>query len=302
MTPAAHIDPEQIAEICRLAIVALPHASRAAAQALHCAADGDSISIVLASVRGRRAAERALRQHGYHLAATGDRDTLRVTGLDPDTLATRITALGRAVSGLERRLPHTIVTAAHTYARLYCHVEPAIALYGTADALRADIEGDLTRQIGPLPRRRPGPRGLPDLEREQLAAVNELTQRAIDLLAQHWHAAIRAAERVAELSHRHPFPAAETQAIAEIRLDMARQRRRALFLDACQWAVHHIARTDVPRFADWYVAEHGPPRWQAVPIADARRRWAALDHERPDSNHGSPSGDPCCSRTLEDSR
>ena len=299
-----HTDPDQVAEICRLAIAAIPHASRATVQALHCTdgIGGGSVNVVLVSARGRRSAEQALRRHGYRVAAVSNGNTLCVTGLDPEALAKRVTALCRAVSGLERGLPHTIATAAHTYVRLHRHIEPAIALYGTADALRADIEAGLERRVGPLTRRHAAPRDLAGIERERLAAVNELTRRTIDLLAQHWHAAIRTCERVAELSHRLPLPDVEARAVAETRSDVARRRRRAVFLDAHRWADHHLAGTDVPAFAAWYAAEHGPPRWPVAPLADAARRWAALEHPRPDAHHGSPSGDLCRTRISGGSR
>ena len=97
----------------------------------------------------------------------------------------------------------------------------------------------------------------------------------VDLLTLHWHAAVRAAERFGELCHRRATPAAQVQAANEVRRVMLQERKAAWFLAACRWGDDHLVTTDATPFANWYVAEYGPPRWLAVPFDAAARRWRA---------------------------
>lgn len=311
-TPAAvgTVDAGHVAEVCRLAVAAMPYATRYSARAISQHTDATGVTIIVASPRVRRTVERALRRHGYRLAhdpphispgdpalalprpATGRTTGLAVpvTGWSPFGLARRVAALTRAATRLERSLPATIARAVRAYALLHDGLDPTAALYGIADALRADLHVQVTRRIGPLPHRRPARRGATQPVRQHLAIIDDLAKRVTDLLAAHWQAAVRAAVRYAELAHRYPPAAAQAKAIADTCTDVRRQRRTDLFLDACAWADTHLGSDDgtthgtaagtgrTAAFARWYLAEYTPPRGSAVPFAHAARRWHDLGH------------------------
>lgn len=284
---AAVVDARHVTEVCRLATLATPYATRHSTHAIHHRADGSGVTIVVTTARIRTTAERALRRHGYRLAHVPPADPtagaaadqiVRVTGWSPSGLARRVAELTRAVSSLERSLPATIAQAARAYALLHNDLDPTIALYGTAGAVRADLQARITRRIGPLPRRGPSARGVPEPVRHWLDISNDLTQRVSDLLTQHWNAAVRTAGRYAELAHRHTPATAQAKAIAEIRTAIRRQRQTDLFLDACAWADTHLGAAHIPAFAHWYIAEFGPTQSVFVPFPVAARRWHAHGH------------------------
>lgn len=316
LTGVGAVDADHVAEVCRLAAVTMPYATRYSARAVGQRVDGSGVTVVAVSPRIRRTVAHALRRHGYQLAhvppetlpeilpedpvtapmgpaagrTTGRMAGLavRVTGWSPSGLARRAGVLTRAVADLERSLPATIAQAVRAYALLHDDLDPTIALYGTADAVRAGLQAQITRQAGPLPRRRPSTRGLPEPVRQHLAAVNDLTRRVTDLLALHWTAAVRAAVRYSELAHRHPPAAAQANAITETYTTIRRQHRTAPFLDACTWADTHLAggtadTAEVAAFARWYIAEFAPPHGSHVPFETAARRWHT--HSHPPGRH-----------------
>lgn len=287
------VDAGHVAEVCRLAVAAMPYATRYSARAISQRVDGSGVTITVASPRVRRTVEHALRRHGYQLAhAPGP--AVRVVGWSPSGVARRVAALTRAAARLERSLPATITRAVRAYAQPHDDLDPAAALYGMADALRADLQAQVTRQVGPLPRRRPTRHDVTEPVRQCLAIIDDLTKRITDLLAAHWQAAVRAAVRHAELAHRHPPSTAQAKAIADTRVTIRRQRHTDVFLDACAWADAHLdpapatmrgtadaAGPDVTpasAFARWYLAEHPPTTGTVVPFEQAARRWHAQAH------------------------
>lgn len=294
-TAAAAVDVAHVAEVCRLAAASAPYATRHSARAIGHRTDDSGVNIVLVTPRIRRTVERALSQHGYQLADGAPDDppdapvagsskgaareaaglVVRVTGWSPSGLERRVATLICAVSGLERSLPATIAQAARAYALLHDDLDPTIALYGTADAVRAGLQAQITCRTGPLPHRRPSPRGAPEPVRQHLAASNDLTRRVSGLLALHWNAAVRTAGRYAELAHRHAPATARVKAIAEVRVAGLRQHQTDLFLDACAWADTQLDATHIAAFAHWYIAEFGPPHGSYVPFEVAARRWHA---------------------------
>lgn len=308
------VDAGHVAEVCRLAVAAMPYATRYSARAISRRVDGSGVTITVASPRVRRTVEHALRQHGYQLAhvppaippgdpaaaparpASGPTagPAVGVVGWSPSGLVRRVAALTRAATRLERALPATITRAVHAYVQPHDDLDPTIALYGMADALRADLQAQVTRQVGPLPRRRPARHNVTEPVRQRLAIIDDLTKRITDLLAAHWQAAVRAAVRHAELTHRHPPADAQAKAIADTRASIRRQRHTDVFLHACAWADTHLdpapatmhgtadaAGPDVTpaaAFAWWYLAEHTPPNGTVVPFEQAARRWHTQAH------------------------
>lgn len=302
----ATIDVSHVAEVCRLAALAALYATRNSAQAISYLAGepgGSGVTVGFASLRARRTAERALDLHGYRhtrispgnpasdIASHAAGVAVRVTGWSPPGLERRFAVLTRTVARLENTLPATIAQAAGAYALLREQLDPRVALYGTADTVRADLQARITQRTGPLPRRGPAPHTIPDPLRRRMATIDELTQRVNELLAQHWLAAVHTAERFAELAHRHPPGAAQAKTVADMRTTIWRQRRTELFHDARTWAESHLGTTNpdadtsahahITAFASWYVTEFGPPHGRFVPFDTAARHWHA---------HGRPAG------------
>lgn len=286
---AIGVDAAHVAEICRLATASVPYATRLSTHAIKYRADPDGVTIALVTLGTKGAVERALRLHGYQLTDTKTAGmAVRATGWSPIGLARRVGILIRAVADLDRAFPATIAQAVRAYVRLHDDLNPTVALYGMADALRADLHAQIARRTGPLPRRGPSSHGRPEPARHHLAAINDLTHQVTELLALHWQAAVRAAGRYSELAHRHPPATAQAKAITEVTTTIERQRQTALFLDARAWAGTHPHAVSDPadgpadtaaragEFARWYIAEFAPPTGTYMPFEHAIRRWHDL--------------------------
>lgn len=230
------LDAELIAEVCRLAITATPFASEISTRAIFCAVDETGVTVVIASPIGRTAAAKALRQHGYRLDDIPADDpasgiAVRIAGWSREGLTARRDALTSVITGMESALPVTIEAAAHRYAYLQGRIDSKAATYGMADALRANVARRVAQRVGPLQRRRPTGITVPDDLRSLLTEIDRLTAHSARLLAEHWHVAVRTADRLDQLHHRQPPEQARERAVAELCGEITQGRRATALHD-----------------------------------------------------------------------